>query len=442
MSLPRNVLSCCLLLIGCSSSTDTGHDETTPILARTAPLTHTCSVRTNRTEYGPYWGYGGHDSTSTASATWVTRVESEMEFDPELPSQNSFVVSTVDESSKLGQPVSIMVPDPGRVASPTLVAQADDGFALLWFESDERGTYGYIHFAAFDALGSARGPARVLPTRGTPFAGSLRAARGPNGNIVLAYNAANEGASDPLRILVVDATGSLVKAEQEIEEQSLATPEVVATPTGFAVLYQRSDGEGTQVSLARFDASGVRLPDTAPVQLSHSRMSMSSGAFVGGAMALLALDDGYLAAWPEGNRGDTDSDPPRGGYTVLRLARLDASGRVVDEPLLRAPDDSVDELEPILVHHGEQVALLWGRGKHIYWCAGCVPDDDVELVLLDPHTLTPVSNVATVPPPMRGGLLEKRASLRAGVLLTTFEITYHTSSEPAFAAFACTRNGG
>jgi len=86
---------------------------------------------------------------------------------------------------------------------------------------------------------------------------------------------------------------------------------------------------------------------------------------------------------------------------------------------------------------GDALALLWGRGTHIYVCGGCVPDHSVNLVLIDPDTLSPRSNVAQVRP-TQGGLVN-RSHARSGEtdLLMKVEVQFHTNFEPGFAAFHC-----
>jgi hypothetical protein len=434
------------LVLGCQEAATA--PEPTPILARTGALTHSCAVRTERVDYKPiYWSYGGHDSISTDNATWVARIESDDVVDYQ-PTPGKLVVSSVAEDGKLGESKLVEVPDPKQVVRPSLIAQANGGFALVWAEQVHSLGGATLHFASFDASGQALSAAKSLPGGEPAFVGSLRTARSENGRIAVVWNAQTMSVYDRVRMLVIDDAGNVVMPVQQLAERSSAPPQVVATARGFAVLYESYSAQDgsldrtpatAQLTLARFDENGAPS-QPAGTAVGEPTSSLGGISFAGRAIALIALDDGFLTARQEGSAG-REGGPPSyrgsGGYVALRIARLDAQGELIDSALLRAREDSVDEVEPVLIHHGAQVALLWGRGSHIYTCGGCVPDQDIELVLLDPITLTPRSNVATLPAPKVGGLLHKRASVRAGAILTTFEVTFHTSSDPGFAAFAC-----
>jgi hypothetical protein len=88
------------------------------------------------------------------------------------------------------------------------------------------------------------------------------------------------------------------------------------------------------------------------------------------------------------------------------------------------------------VPFGDALALLWARGSHIYICGGCIPDHDLHAVLIDPESLTPLSNVVKVGAE-HGGLLRRQTLVQESDLLAAFEIMFHTNSYPAFAAFHC-----
>jgi hypothetical protein len=103
----------------------------------------------------------------------------------------------------------------------------------------------------------------------------------------------------------------------------------------------------------------------------------------------------------------------------------------------------VDEIEPSLVKFHDSVAVLWSRGSHIYACGGCVPDHRIDLMLIDPVDLIPVSDVVTVKPvadpgtTLTGGLLGKSVAAQGSSILTAFNIGYHVSHRSASATFAC-----
>jgi hypothetical protein len=147
-------------------------------------------------------------------------------------------------------------------------------------------------------------------------------------------------------------------------------------------------------------------------------------------IALLSTGGGYLAAWPEVALGQK-------GSSVVRVVRLDGQGaRLGPATAMRAPAPGFDEVEPSLLAFGDAVAVLWGRGTHIDICGGCVPDHRIDLVLIDPLTLDPLSDVATVTA-KAGGLLSRRAAVLGADLLTTYLDTFHTSTTAGSAVFTC-----
>jgi hypothetical protein len=84
--------------------------------------------------------------------------------------------------------------------------------------------------------------------------------------------------------------------------------------------------------------------------------------------------------------------------------------------------------------------VLWGHGSHIYICGGCVPDHSMDLVLIEPTTLTPVSNVLSLSnggDPRGGGLLRRRVAVLGPTLLATYLLTFHVHATPGSAAFRC-----
>jgi hypothetical protein len=84
-------------------------------------------------------------------------------------------------------------------------------------------------------------------------------------------------------------------------------------------------------------------------------------------------------------------------------------------------------------------------GNHIYICGGCTPDNRLDLLLIDPVTLDPVSNVVSLSPPRppagerRGGLLRARTAVMGNAILTAYQLTFHVHATPGSAAFVCNR---
>jgi hypothetical protein len=162
------------------------------------------------------------------------------------------------------------------------------------------------------------------------------------------------------------------------------------------------------------------------------------GGFEEATNALLPNGDGFLAAWTEARRAQSS-----GAGSVVRVARLDGRGnRLGEAASMRSFKADIDEVEPSLVPFGDAVAVLWGRGSHIYICGGCVPDHSIDLVLIDPATLAPLSNVVSLTnggDPRAGGLLRHRSAIVGTSLLVPYLLTFHVYASLGSAAFECTK---
>jgi len=129
----------------------------------------------------------------------------------------------------------------------------------------------------------------------------------------------------------------------------------------------------------------------------------------------------------------------------VQVVPLDHEGSPTDGPVsLRQAEDAIDEVEPSLVPFGEVIAVLWARGSHIFECGGCTPDHRIDLLLIDPHTLDPLSDVVSVARTAisggfqpSGGLLARDQVVLGSQILTAYHQQYHTTADLASAAFAC-----
>jgi hypothetical protein len=151
--------------------------------------------------------------------------------------------------------------------------------------------------------------------------------------------------------------------------------------------------------------------------------------------ALLSSPVGVFAAWSENTGNGSLEDPS--GASVIRLARLSDGGAVVGAiERLQAPVIDVDNIGPTLAFHDGALAVAWSRGTIIYVCGGCVPDHDLELVLLDPTDLVPLADRITFQGTV--GLLNAALAVDAsGELVGLLDHTYHAWSEGAAVRASC-----
>lgn len=439
---------------GCGSTADNPGpgDRQEPILTRPSLDTYTCAVQRDRTDHPPrQWLRAQGLAAAGASAAFVARVESQLgtnPLSPIIPTPPQLVVSTLDLDGTVGPPLAL--PGLGG-AETTAVAMAprDDGAALFW------STETTLNFAAFSSAGTVTVPAKTLAVGAIDPFGTLAVAAGTDGGFGVLFFGQSASTGSPvtrrLTFVGLDASGQPRGASRSVIELSSqyggSMESIAAAPDGgYAIILREPRGTRGQMSFVKVSSDGSEL--SAPLEISVMDTQggdVAAGTFFEeGKSVLLALEGGYLASWVESRQGQNDSPVPpygSGGWAMVKVVKLDQAGQRQGEPApLRAWTDSVDEVEPTLVRFGDAVAVLWGRGQHIYACGGCVPDHRIDMVLLDPATLAPLSAVATITNGGglgAGGLLGKQSLVRGNAILTTFRTTFHTYATAASAVFTC-----
>ena len=438
---------------GLDAAPDTGTDgipgdDPPPITTRPPGNTFQCRIQRGLTDHRPRnWGVVAPALVKTAGgAAFLARFESTIPSLPPspIPAPRQLLLSSLDLAGSFGAPVTVPVGDMigfGAVAA----AARGDGLVIVWVEG------GSLRLAAFDAAAKmVLGPREVIPSfaAGTdPYLPNVDPvlAAGPDGGFGLVYTPQVATGSYEARFAVLDPDGGLRMAPRALTAMPGATfaapvPAIVATSGGYAIIW-RDPGDPTGgIDFAAADARG------AEVVARHRISPDDPGRVTGGVRtfepatnALVPVGDGFVAAWTEARRGDG-----KDSGSVVRLARLDGTGNRLGAPVsLRAFQADVDEVEPTLVPFGEALAVLWGHGSHIYSCAGCVPDHRIDLLLVDPATLTPVSNLLSLNnggSPKAGGLLRRRVAVLGDSLLTTYLLTFHAYAIPGSAVFSCLKN--
>jgi hypothetical protein len=427
-------------------------DPQEPIVTRPSLDTYTCAVQRDRTDHPPrQWLHAQGLTAADASAAFVARVESLLgsnPLSPIIPTPPQLVVSKLDVDGTLGPALSL--PGLGG-ADTTAVAMAPrgDGAALFWL------TETTLNFMAFSGAGTVAVPAQALAVGAVDPFGTIAVAAGSDGGFgVLFFGGATSTGSAGARRLTflgLDASGQLRGASRTVVELPSgyggSMESIAATPDGgYAMIFREPRGTRGQMSFVKVSGEGNELSAPREISIMNAQGGdVAAGTlFEEGKSVLLALDGGYLASWVESRQGENDSPLPpygSGGWSMVKVVRLDQAGQRQGEPApLRAWTDSVDEVEPALVRFGDAVAVLWGRGQHIYACGGCVPDHRIDMVLLDPAALVPLSQVVTIANGGgvgAGGLLGKQSLVRDKAILTTFRTTFHTYATAASAVFAC-----
>jgi len=410
-----------------------------PVTERPSRATYTCSVARGVTDYTPRtWKSSPALVATRGGAAYLLRIES-MPASPVIPVLGEFVIGSLGADGMLGS--TTVVPSATSQDVGLLAAiPHGDGFVALWAES------GRLRFAAFDASGaSAQAPKDVIT--GTDVIGPEQIAAGPDGGFGVVYMASADTNHHDLYFVALGPDGGVRGAPRRLDQTSgnfgygvLPAPAIAGGPSGYAMIWRNLVGPAGGIEFAKAGADGTET-------VARRRISVGTGAtVVGGSIgfespvnALIEASGGYLAAWVE----------TQSSSSTVVLARLDASGVRVGPPApLRRVVAGIEEVEPSLVPYGDAVAVLWAPAKHIVVCGGCIPDNRIDMVLIDPADLTPVSNVvslvndkpnpgsSSLPP---GGLLRRQVVNLGQSLLTTFDVTFHVHHTSASASFSCQR---
>jgi hypothetical protein len=402
-------------------------EPSTPILERTARNDYSCAIVQDTTALPNRWARLSSDIAASSSGTvWAARTES-TGLDWNQPSD--FFVSTLDANGELGPDLSISG-DPTVIQRVQVVGTSSGAFAVMWIEGSA------LRFAAFDAAGTAIGAPKTIDTVQVDSGSDYRAAFDGVGSIGVIYSR-TRGNGSSIHMVTIDPLGTpahtpleIVSSDVQVYLRSMNIS--AAGPASFAMLYADGEGFETDVYFARARGGAIAVPSK--MAFDSADRGGAGGSFAAGRVAMLKNATGFLVAWSEGSFGDFETQT--GAYSVVRLARMDTDGALLEHALVRARIDNVEQLEPELVMFRSSVALSWARGSVIYVCGGCIPDHSIEMVLIDPDELVPVSNVVKVDP-NAGGLLRRSVAVSGNAILTTFEITFHVTADPGFASFGC-----
>jgi hypothetical protein len=426
-----------------SSGTGGAGNEETPILDRPSAGTFTCRVSRDRTDHPPGWSSRSNGlAVGASSMPLVARLQGPeaMPFlSPEL------TVSTLALDGNLGPSLAVATMDATQIGAMAMAPRAD-GAALVWVDGTT------LRFAAFDGAGAIVVAPRDVASGTVAFPDTtVRIAAGSDGGFGVFYAVPTTLTHAELRFLALDANGDaraparlIVDGEWPAYTTAVA---IGAAPDGYALVWRQPNGGRGRIDFGRVDQLGGESVAPRPISVTDQ-----AGIEVGGVAgfdprtaAVVRVDGGFLAAWPEIKRGTTSNPfvPPggAGGWGVVRLVRLTEDGARLGTPVaLRAPVADQDDVEPQLLAFAGRVAVLWGHGNRIYLCAGCVPDNGIEMMIVDPVQLVPLSNVATVTnggAPKAGGLLARGAVVMGQAVLTTYNLTFHTTQRLGSAAFTC-----
>jgi hypothetical protein len=422
--------------------------DSKPITERPSRGTYNCRLARDRTNHAPAnWRSWPALVTTSGGAAYFFRFDSWMSVVADPGHPDGLRVGSLSIEGVMG--ASTDIPFGGRdTVGSAAAAPRGDGFAVVWIDA------GKLRFAAFDAAGAAIIAPRDVAA-GVDAAPAPRLAAGPEGGFGVVYTStAANSMSRQVFLLLLDDSGVARGAARRLDQTGagslgfppLPAPAIVGGPSGYAMIWRNLSEAAGGIDFSRASADGTETiaPHRISVPVANTQVAGSAG-FESPVNALLETSGGYLAAWVE-----VQAAPPTnltgGASATVMVARLDSAGVRQGPPVpLRATSDSIDEVEPSLVRYGDAVAVLWARGTHIYICGGCVPDHRIDMLLIDPADLTPLSNVVSVtnggtpgaPGLPKGGLLRRQVAVLGTSVLTTFDLTFHVNHTSGSATFAC-----
>jgi hypothetical protein len=372
---------------------------------------------------------------ATARGAFLARVEGSTS---EVSEPAKLVVSRVAPDGSFGPAISLSDAKPEALGGVSLTA-TPAGFSAVWVEGAS------LRLSSFDPDGVVTRPARDLALPDVSIQARPLVAAGPDGSLGIVYRVMVEGQPSELRFVAVDAAGSALSPTR-CSAGMLRSMWNPALRSRRPKTDSPCSGAGRQRPGDRSSSQRPTSKGSRSFQRTRCR-PLAQGAGIGGAAifaptttSILPVEGGYLAAWTETHEGPEWNS---GAWSIVRIARLSRSGALEGPELaLREPVADFDEVEPSLVHFGEAVAVFWARGTHTYVCGGCIPDHRIDLILIDPAALAPVSNLVSVGNGggrESGGLLRREAVVLGSSLLTTFNLTFHVQATPGSATFICER---
>lgn len=398
-----------------------------PLLDRPVRLEHECSVGAPLAKLGLNpWLAGRLGQTS--AGTFLSRGEGD-EF-----SVTALVLSSIDDDGTLGDDVLLAEAGDSYFYLPDMVAH-EGGLAVLWQEVDASNVAGQ-YFAALDASGALTEERKLVVEGDASRLSAAKLAGNASGYAAL-YARSNENYDmHALELAVMDATGTLVGTPATLDQgaANFTVGAALALPSGYAFTYARHVADQqtfeteAQTYLAFFDADGNAQGE--PIALGDV------STFANFTQDLLVHDEQLIVAFTQQTGGWENSDIAH----TIHLARFDLATRepIGDSVALQAPVEDQENTQPQLVAVGDDLGIVWSQGGVIYICAGCMPDNHLEFVVLDGEDWNPVSARVTLEnnQPM-GGFTYPQIAKAGETLLVTSSLQYHVSGEGAFGSITC-----
>lgn len=393
-----------------------------PVLERPVREELACAVTTPMDNRAIDWANGDVAATTDGAFVVWGRPASQGVDD-------AVMLATIDETGALGTPAPLATNPDAPYSSRPRLSRSSRGLSVAWSKPglDEMST---LNVAELDAMGDVtlmpKAVAGISERIGDP-----ELVPTANGNALLFVHTAVDYSSMVPQFVLLDADGDLsgdtVDLTTPQSQGQLQVGGLVALPGGFAATYTTYSGSSFVTSLAFLDAAGAVQGD--PIRLNAARPFTGQSLLVRGAELIVAHADEV----------GTYEDSDIAGFVALSRFNLDTHERVAPDVRVQSPTVNEEVVNPVLFPVGEDVGLLWSRGSVIYICAGCMPDNHLEAVVMDGADFTPLTDLLTMPneEPMGGFVRPMVAPVGEHFVVVT-DLRFHVSGAMATGAFQCT----
>jgi hypothetical protein len=347
---------------------------------------------------------------------------------------NELVVSSIAADGTLGNEVLLAEAGDSYFYLPDMAAH-EAGLGVLWQEVDASNVAGH-YFAALDENGALTEERKLVVDGDGGRLSAAKLAGDASGYAALYVRSNQDHDMHTLELAVMDASGTLVGTPKTLEQgaANFTVGAALALPDGYAFTYAAhlTDEQTFQIEaqtfLAFFDAEGNAEGEPIPLG--------GASEFAIFTQDLLVHDEQLIVAFTQQTGGYDNSDIAQ----TVHLARFDLATHapIGGAVALQTPVEDQENTQPDLVAVGDDIGLVWSQGGYIYVCAGCMPDNHLEFVVLDGDDLNPVSELVTLEntQPMGGFILPQIASIDE-TLIVTSSLQYHISGEGAFGSITC-----
>jgi hypothetical protein len=398
-----------------------GVQDERPVLERPIRKELSCVVTRRIIDRGLDWANG--DVAATSSGTFVAWGRpATMDVD------DAVMLAGISETAMLDTPEPLVTYSAAYATRPRLAASTR-GLSVAWAQAgmDEMST---LHVAELGATGDVIQPPKAVAGVSERIA-DVALAPTADGNALLFLNTAVDYSSMVVRFALLDVDGTLdgdvVDVSMAQSEGQMQAGELIAIPGGFAATYTTWNGAEFEGYLAFLNEGGAVRGE--PILLNDSRPYLGQSLLVRGEELIVAHVE------------ELGSYEQSAIARVAVLSRFDLVTRERSAPDVRvqSPTINKEDVNPTLFAVGDDVGLLWSRGSVIFVCAGCMPDNHLQAVVMDGDDFTPLTEMFFFlnDQPMGGYVRPLVAPVGDDFAVVT-DLRFHISGNLATGAFRCT----